>query len=86
MFRKALELNPTYTEAYFNLGALPLHGLCIHMCGCTVLPTIGTLYIQMGKYEEAEVNLKHALQLNPEHYGAINNLKVLEYHRARSDS
>ena len=53
---------------------------------CTVLSTIGTLYIQMGEYEKAEVNLKHALLLNPEHYGAVNNLKVLEYHRARRES
>ena len=66
-----------------------IHGLCIHACvwmRYTVLSTIGTLYIQMGEYEKAEVNLKHALLLNPEHYGAVNNLKVLDYHRARRES
>ena len=42
----------------------------------------GTLYIQMERYSEAEHNLKHALHLNPNHYGAANNLKVLEYQQS----
>lgn len=57
------------------------------MCAYTSLYwlyLIGTLYIQMQRYPEAEWNLKHALQLNPNHYGAANNLKVLDYQRARS--
>ena len=50
----------------------------------TALSCAGTLYIQMERYSEAERNLKQALQLNPDHYGAANNLKVLDYQRARS--
>ena len=48
-----------------------------------LLMITGTLYIQMEQYPEAERNLKHALELNPGHHGATNNLKVLEYQRAR---
>lgn len=35
----------------------------------------------MGRIEEAKSNLHHALQLNPNHVGAQNNLKVIEYYQ-----
>lgn len=38
----------------------------------------------MERYKDAELNLKRALELNPGHYGATNNLKVLEYQRAHN--
>lgn len=57
MFRKALKVNPQYTEAYFNLG---------------------TLFIQMGELDKGERYLNRALELQPQHYGALNNLKVID--------
>jgi len=38
----------------------------------------------MGKVEESEKYLRHALQLNPHHSGAVNNLKVVEYHKRKA--
>jgi len=45
---------------------------------------VGTLLYQMGKVKEAEKYLRHALQLNPHHSGAVNNLKVVEYHKRKA--
>jgi len=50
----------------------------------TPVHVIGTLLYQMGKVEEAEKYLRHALQLNPHHSGAVNNLKVVEYHKRKT--
>ena len=41
----------------------------------------GTLYVQMGRLDEGEKNLLHALKLNPHHHGAMNNLRVVEHQR-----
>ena len=41
----------------------------------------GTLLYQMGQVEEGERYLKYALKLNPNHHGALNNLKVTEIKR-----
>ena len=38
----------------------------------------------MGKIEESEKYLKQALQLNPQHYGALNNLKVVEFQKRKA--
>ena len=39
--------------------------------------------VQMGRLDEAESHLKHALRLNPGHHGAANNLKVVHHHREK---
>lgn len=41
----------------------------------------GTLYVTMGRLDDGEKQLKHALKLNPHHHGAMNNLRVVEHHR-----
>ena len=38
----------------------------------------------MGKLEESEKYLKQALRLNPQHHGALNNLKVVEIQKRRA--
>lgn len=39
----------------------------------------GTLLVQHGRPVEGEVHLRKALELNPHHTGAANNLKVALY-------
>ena len=41
--------------------------------------TVGTLLVQHGRPEDGEVYLRKALELNPHHTGAANNLKVALY-------
>ena len=81
MFHKAIEMNPTYTEAYFNpiyinitcnISILLLH--CHHRY----------VAVSDGKLEESEKYLKQSLQLNPQHHGALNNLKVIEFQKRKA--
>ena len=44
----------------------------------------GTLLYQMGREEEAKQNLHRALELNPHHVGAQNNLRVIEYYQNKN--
>ena len=44
----------------------------------------GTLYIQMGLWDDGEKQLRRALELNPDHYGAINNLKVAQHYKQKA--
>ena len=48
--------------------------LCVCVC-------VGTLYVQMGKLDDGERYLRHALKLNPHHHGAMNNLRVVEHQK-----
>ncbi len=84
MFRKALKLNPEYTEAYFNLGTSHKF-FCEENRVITLLVLLvfvpGTLFIQMGELDKGEKYLNKALQLYPQHSGALNNLKVIEHYR-----
>ena len=49
------------------------------MCRIVVACTAGTLLVQHGRPEDGEVYLRKALELNPHHTGAANNLKVALY-------
>ena len=51
---------------------------------CDCLVHLGTLLFQMGRVEEAERFLRHALTLQPSHYGAANNLKVVQHHKLKT--
>ena len=85
MFRTALKLHPTYVEAYFNLGTSEQGYLteCEIIMISTSLSS-GTLLYQMGREEEAKQNLHRALELNPHHVGAQNNLRVIEYYQNKN--
>ena len=37
----------------------------------------------MGLWDDGEKQLKRALELNPDHYGAINNLKVAQHYKQK---
>lgn len=39
----------------------------------------------MGEVDEGEKYLRYALKLNPNHHGALNNLKVIQYYRNKKD-
>ncbi len=45
----------------------------------------GTLYVQMGRWEEGEKELRRALDLNPHHHGANNNLKVAQHYKMKQN-
>ena len=50
---------------------------------CECIVHSGTLLFQMGRVEEAEQSLRYALTLQPNHYGAANNLKVVQHHKLK---
>lgn len=79
MFKKTIDMRPNYTEAYFNLGKC-LSQLA-RMAIFLYYIILGTLLYQMGRVQEGEKYLLQALKLNPNHHGALNNLKVIEYYR-----
>ena len=85
MFKKAMKINPTYAEAYFNLGKLEVQTsealFLLFFIYNAVSFCLGTLYVQMGRLEDGEKHLKDALKLNPHHHGAMNNLRVVEHQR-----
>ena len=85
MFKKAMKINPTYAEAYFNLGKLEVQkseALSFYLFFYNAVSfRLGTLYVQMGRLEDGEKHLKDALKLNPHHHGAMNNLRVVEHQR-----
>ena len=59
-------------------GGAPGHAFHTHMYNTF---HAGTLYVQMGRLDDGERNLLHALKLNPSHHGAKNNLRVVEHQR-----
>ena len=93
MFKKAMKISPTYTEAYFNLGKLLTSCKIIILLlylrsmqltlSLMLLCVPGTLYVQMGRLDDGERYLNHALKLNPNHRGAMNNLRVVEHQRKK---
>jgi len=66
-----MELNGVYNEVCTS--TTPLCSLLIPFCYA------GTLLVQHGRPAEGEVHLRKALELNPHHAGAANNLKVALY-------
>lgn len=54
--------------------------MCTALCG-NFINILGTLLYQMGEVDEGEKYLRYALKLNPNHHGALNNLKVIQYYR-----
>ncbi len=45
----------------------------------------GTLYVQMGRWDDGEKELRRALELNPHHHGAMNNLKVAQHYKMKQN-
>ena len=66
-----MELNGVYNEVCTSTTSLC--SLLIPFCYA------GTLLVQHGRPAEGEVHLRKALELNPHHAGAANNLKVALY-------
>lgn len=87
-YRNALALRPKYADAYFNLGVLlkdtRRHSealACIQQAIAldpahaeAALNCLGSLFIDAGRDEEAEVAYRRALAANPDFAAAYNNL------------
>jgi tetratricopeptide (TPR) repeat protein len=89
-FRKVIELDETYAEAYLNLGLLlSADGQAIEAEGLLrkavqldpgshrAHGALGVLLEELGHYAEAEAELKRTLELNPSDSIARNHLRRL---------
>jgi tetratricopeptide (TPR) repeat protein len=89
-FRKVIELDETYVEAYINLGlllsadgqALEAEGLLrkaaqLDPSSPRAHGALGVLLEELGHYAEAEAELKRTLELNPRDSVARNRLRLL---------
>ena len=87
-FRKVIELDQTYVEAYINLGhllsadgqAIEAEGLFrkavqLDPCSHRAHGALGVLLQELGNYSEAEAELKRTLELNPNDPIARNHLR-----------
>jgi len=87
-FRKVIDLDKTYVEAYLNLGLLlSADGQAVEAEGLLRKATqlapgsprahgaLGALLQELGHYAEAEVELKRTLELNPNDSIARNHLR-----------
>jgi tetratricopeptide (TPR) repeat protein len=77
-FLKAIELNPSYSDAYGNLGLLKyrtkkypeaeqyyLKAIELNPGNATVLSNLGAIYFEMKQYEAAKNTYSKALNANP---------------------
>ncbi|MGA2437072.1 MAG: tetratricopeptide repeat protein [Acidobacteriaceae bacterium] len=89
-YRKVIELDETYVEAYINLGhllsadgqAIEAEGLFrkavqLDPCSHRAHGALGVLLEELGNYSEAEAELKRTLELNPNDPIARNRLRLL---------
>jgi tetratricopeptide (TPR) repeat protein len=89
-FRKVIELDETYVEAYINLGhllsadgqAIEAEGLFrkavqLDPCSHRAHGALGVLLQELGNYSEAEAELKRTLELNPTDSVARDRLRLL---------
>ena len=87
-FRKAIDLDESYAEAYFNLGllladddenveAVKLLGRATQLDpnSSRAHGALGALLQKLGNYAEAEAELKRALELNPSDSIALDRLR-----------
>jgi tetratricopeptide (TPR) repeat protein len=90
MFLKALQLDPTYRSALYNLGVLYNHQARVknaimylqqlvsqypeHLNGAQLL---GDCYMKTQRQDLAEQMYSHVLQRNPNHTAALHNLGKL---------
>jgi tetratricopeptide (TPR) repeat protein len=96
-YRKAIELDPTYTQAYVNLGvALHLRGrpseaaavyrkaLALEPGRANALCALGAALRDQGKLDEAVAAYRRALEVDPGHAGTYNALGAVLHRLHRS--
>jgi tetratricopeptide (TPR) repeat protein len=89
-FRKVIELDETYVEAYINLGyllsadgqAIEAEGLFrkavqLDPCSHRAHGALGVLLLELGHDSEAKAELKRTLELNPTDSIALDRLRLL---------
>jgi tetratricopeptide (TPR) repeat protein len=90
-YRKAIELNPSYATAYYNLGILLKtrerydEAEAAYRKAIELNPSYATAYSNLGllfhekfkRYDEAEAAYRKAIELNPSYATAYNNLVIM---------
>ena len=90
--RKAIELNPNYSQGFLNLGLIlkdlnnlqdaeisTRKGIKLNPKNANGYSNLGGILQDLGKLKEAEVSLKKAIQLNPNLTKAYFSLSSLKY-------
>ena len=90
--RKAIELNPNYSQGFLNLGLIlkdlnnlqdaeisTRKGIKLNPNNANGYSNLGGILQDLGKLKEAEVSLKKAIQLNPNLTKAYFSLSSLKY-------
>ncbi|MBA2861891.1 tetratricopeptide repeat protein [Methanococcus maripaludis] len=89
-YKKAIILNPNYSEAHNNYGCLLEYlerfdeaevefkkAIELNVLNIRAHNNLATLLAKAEKYEEAEMHYKKAIELDPEYWGAIYNLGAM---------
>ena len=90
--RKAIELNPNYSQGFLNLGLIlkdlnnlqdaeisTRKGIKLNPDNANGYSNLGSVLKDLGKLKDAEVSLKKAIQLNPNLTKAYFSLSSLKY-------
>ncbi len=100
LFKKSVETDPDYGDAYFNLGKAyndtgkKREAISYYKKAIEVFPEIvsadtyynlGSIYLQLEMYKEAQDSIIEALKLNPAHVHANINLGIC-YHNTGNDA
>lgn len=86
-FKRAIEILPTYSDAYADLGLANyrlknyaegeqayLQAIKLNKSNATAYSNLGSLYFNTGRYELAKNSYLQAVQINPNHIDATANL------------
>jgi len=91
-FEKAIAINPSFDQAYDNLGVAYDHkgnldeAIVQHKKAIELNPynaksfnNLGNAYNKLNRFDEAIANYQNALKLNPDYKAVYNNLGVIYY-------
>jgi tetratricopeptide (TPR) repeat protein len=98
LWQHAVELNPTYAQAWFNLGLMHekageffeaeleyLRAVGFDPTNTDAGAMLARLLVRAGRHEEAEVHLRRILEADPNHVQANTNLGLVLFNRRLFD-
>ncbi|MFC1699992.1 tetratricopeptide repeat protein [Candidatus Omnitrophota bacterium] len=89
LFEQAIAVNPKHASAYYNLGivyknsARPIEAIAMFEKSIAIQPqadaynSLGEVYAALGEREQARVQFKRALELQPDYQKALDNLGLI---------